>query len=226
MLDRLMNVLKAAFNKGIKQIETPEILAEQAQSELEGDVRKLKEALTTSLAQEKMLEKQLKKANEELDSWQNRAAVAVSQNNDDVAKQCLTKKQECVQQVQSLETQLSEQKNLTVSLREKSKDVENALREFQRKKADLVTRGKASQAAANATELMSNVSGGGMDKWEQKIQEKEARSEALGELAKESKLKSFAEEADVDDELAALKEQLSGPKLIVDTGSPPEPKDE
>lgn len=61
MFERLKNIINAMFNKSMSQLETPEVLAEQAQGELESGVKKLREAMTGSLANEKMLEKQLQK---------------------------------------------------------------------------------------------------------------------------------------------------------------------
>lgn len=228
MFDRLMNVIRAAFNKGMKEMETPEVLAEQAQSQLEGDLKKLKEALTNSIAQEKMLEQRVKKNAEETQTWQNRAAMAVQQDNDEVAKQCIEKKQASLSEGALLQTQQEEQKRMTASLKEKYKDVEAALRDFQRKKTDLVTRDKAVQATSRAQELVGGAGGSKMDQWEEKIRMKEARSEALNEMSRESKeaaqFDKLIAQNDVDDELAALKEQLSAPKLIVDTGSPDDSK--
>lgn len=222
MFDRLMNVIKGMFSKGISKLETPELMAEQAQADLEGNVKKLREAVTDSLAGEKMLEKQLQKNAEELATWHQRATVAVQQNNDEIARQCLKKKEEHNQAGMDLESQSRQQKTTTVQLKERLAEMEQKLREFKNKKQDLVTRTQASNATAKANELLSNSAGGtsGMDKWEQKIREKEARSEAMREMSESDSVKQVdIQLLDVDSQLAALKEQMSAgaPKLIVDT---------
>ena len=56
MFERFKNVISGMLNKGVSKMETPELLAEEAQEELESNVKKLKEALTDSIAQEKLLE--------------------------------------------------------------------------------------------------------------------------------------------------------------------------
>jgi len=216
MFKRLMSVMKAWFNKGMDQLETPEVLAEQAEGELEASLKKIKNSLTDSLTREKMLDQQIKKNAEELDTWVKRATVAVQNNNDEVARQCLVKKEECTQMARTLEAQLAEGKQTTASLREKLKEIERKVQEFQLKKKELLSRQKASQAAESVAKI--TTSGGSMDKWEEKIRMKEARSEAMKEMAAEDKLKNefkaITVNSDIDDELAALKEQVGQPKLI------------
>lgn len=227
MFERLKNIINAMFNKGMSQMETPEVLAEQAQSELEGSFKKLREALTSSLANEKMMEKQIQKATEELATWEKRATVAVTNGNDEVAKECLVRKQEQNQNIQSLQSQLAAQKQNSASLKERYQEVEAKLKSFMARKNDMISRHKASDAATKADSLIASSGGGsGLDKWEQKISEKEARAEAIREISgganssTEDKFKKLDKHIEMEDELAALKARMAEagktPKLIVD----------
>jgi phage shock protein A len=224
MFDRLKNIMNAMFNKSMSSLETPEVLAEQAQNELETGVKKLREALTASLTNEKMLEKQIQKATEEITTWEKRAAVAVGAGNDDVAKQCLAKKQEENVKLQSLQAQVTTQKQNTAALKERCQEMESKLRDFQARKNDMISRVKAGDAVVKADSLMSKTGSSGLDKWEQKIHEKEARAEAIRELngggAMEDKFKQLDKHIEMEDELAALKAKMAAdgkmPKLIVD----------
>lgn len=220
MLNRLMNVIKAMLNKGMQQMETPEVLAEEAQDQLEKQVKELLQAVTQAIANEKMLEQQIKKNSEDLSSWEKRATLAVQQNNDDIAKQCLMKKRELNEQAQILAKQLEDQKTTTAALRSRHAEFEGKLREFMVKKDGMTQRAKAGDAMAKASEIMSNSAGtSGMGKYEQKIMEREAKAAALGELSRnpaEDKLKALGENAQVEDDLAALKAQMGQVKLVVD----------
>ncbi|CAN5611866.1 phage shock protein PspA [soil metagenome] len=229
MFERLKNIINAMFNKGMSKMETPEVLAEQAQSELEGSFKKLREALTSSLANEKMMEKQIQKATEELATWEKRATVAVGAGNDEVAKECLVRKQEQNQNIQSLQSQLAAQKQNSATLKERYQEVEAKLKSFMSRKNDMISRHKASDAVTKADSLISSGGGGsGLDKWEQKISEKEARAEAIREISgggnssTEDKFKKLDKHIEMEDELAALKARMAdagkSPKLIVDGG--------
>ncbi|HEY9676553.1 MAG TPA: PspA/IM30 family protein [Drouetiella sp.] len=226
MFDRLKSIMNAMFNKGMSNLETPEVLAEQAQSELEGSLKQVREAMTTSLASEKMLEKQLAKAQEEVTTWEKRATVAVSQDRDDIAKEALMKKQESAANLQSLQTQLAEQKKSTAAFKERYQEVEAKFRDFTAKKNDMIARAKASDASVKAHDLISKPGGSSMERWEQKITEKEAKAEAIRELNSgtsgliEDKFKKLDKHIEMEDELAALKNRMAADgkmKLIVDS---------
>jgi phage shock protein A len=222
MFERLMNVIKAMFNKGMDKLETPEVLAEQAQIKLEQSLKDVKEAVIKAVQSEKLLEQQIEKNKEEIATWEKRAAMAVQGGNDDIAKQCLEKKAELNQAAKSLAEQLAQQRQTTAQLKARNAEIEQQFREFQNKKQDMLARHKASEAASKANELLSNTGGGGnsMDKWEQKIREKETRSAAINEMsgkAIEDKFKDLDKNIEIEDELAALKAKMSNsPKLIVD----------
>ncbi len=222
MLDRLMKLIEAFFNKSMSKMETPEVLAEQAQSELEENVKKIKEAVISGIANEKMIEGKIKKNAEDLALWEKRAMGALQQNDEELAKQCLQKKQEFGQNGQSLEQQLADQKKTNISLKERSAELEEKLRDFKAKRKELTARSQATDTVTKAHELLSGTgsSASSMDKWEEKIREKEARGEALREISgapMEDKFKNLDKNMALDDELAALKAKMgAGPKLIVD----------
>jgi phage shock protein A len=227
MFDRLFKIIQAFFDKGISKMETPEILAEQAQEQLESTVKKVRETVISAVANEKMLEGKIKKNAEELSLWERRAAAAVQQNDDELAKQCLQKKQELNQNAFSLQSQLAEQQKTTISLKERANELDEKLREFRNKKKDLSTRVQASESVNKAHDLLSSSTGSSMDKWEEKIREKESRSEAVREMSAapvEDKFKQLDKNMQLDDELAALKAKMGGgPKLIVDQESSQKP---
>ena len=222
MFDRLKNVMKGMLDKSVSKLETPEILAQMGETELENLLKQLKEATTEAITREKMIQKQLEKNQQDLEQWMKRAAVAVSQDNDDIAKQCLAKKVELEQGGKSLQTQLDEAKTAKDTLKDRYAEIEEKLRESRVKQKGLVARAKAGDAVVNAQDLMSNASGKSMDSIEEKIRMKEARSEALTEMAGDDKFKNAEKQMDVDHELAALKAQMGAntPKLIVEEVDP------
>jgi phage shock protein A len=227
MFDRMKNLVSGILNNGINKLETPEILAEQAENELTTSLKKIKEAIVNGLQNQKLLEGQIQKNKDQLAEWDRRAAAAVQKEDDDLAKQCLAKKVELNQAMQGIDVQLEQQKKANASLKESYSVTEEKLREFHNKKGGMIARSQASDAVAKANDLMSNAgSGGGMDKWEQKIREKEFQSEAMHEAsgggAVEDKFKALDKDTQLEDELAALKAKVT-PKLIVDESKTQEP---
>ena len=219
MFERLISILKGMFNKGMSKMETPEVLAEQAEMELESNFKQITESLTSGLATEKLLEQKIQKNNQDLSQWEKRAMLAVEQNNDDMARQCLAKKQEHAQAALQLETQLQEQKKSTAMLKEKHSELKTKLADFRQKKNDMMARMKSQDAVIKANELVAGTGGSSMDKWEQKIAEKEAMSQASREMSGaaqvDDQFKEWDKQAGLNDDLAALKASMgAGPKLI------------
>jgi phage shock protein A len=216
MLDRLLNILKGTANKGLSKMETPEILAEQADLEYQTNLKKLMEAIVAGVTREKSLEQKLNKAKEELATWEKRAVMSVQQNNDDIARQCIQKKQELTGVITANDAQLTEQKATNVKLKQQRQELEQQYEAFKRNKANLTGRLKAADGVTKANEILSKTGGSSMDKWEEKISEKENRASALREAASsgpsDNDLKQLDQKIQVDDELAALKAKMSAPK--------------
>jgi len=229
MFSGFVSIIKGMLNKGMNKLETPEVLAEQAQMELETNVKKIKEAVISGITTEKSLQKQMKEHTGKVEEWKKRAELAVQKGNDDIAKQCLEKRQESMQALQGLATQLEEQGKANQALKKRLSDAENELRNFHTKKKELLARGQANDALASANEHLTGSGTGtastSMDRWEQKIAEKEMRNEAIGELRDEPLLDEFklledsGGMSEIEMELAAMKEQLSTPAITMNKDS-------
>jgi phage shock protein A len=213
MFDRIKNLMNAMVSSGVNKMETPELLLEQAEMELQKNLKDLKEALTESVASEKMMEKQLQKKAEELSDWEKRATLAVQHNNDEVATECLKKKKEANEAHQSLTSQLQQQKATSATLKQRYSEVDEKLKDFLRKKPEMITRAKTSDSLAKANELTSGTGASSMDKWEEKIRARELQSDPLGTGAVEEKFKALDTHNELDDELAALKAKVGVSKI-------------
>ncbi len=229
MFNRLVMVIKAWINALLGKVEDPSVMLEQTYQDLQTNLIQLRQAVAQTIATEKQLEQQLKKNQEQSLTWQNRAALAVEQNNDDLARQALSRKQQYTQAIAALEEQLKKQKNITTTLRQRLNDLEVEVQKAYTKKQVLIARDKAALATSKATELLSQTTAEGtlsiMDKMEQKVNEREARAAALNDLSSDQldkQFKTLEGQPDIDAELAALKGQLRGnpPKITVKETGP------
>lgn len=224
MLDRLVQVIKAAFNALLGKVEDPQMMLEQSYNELQSNVISVRQAVAQAIATEKQLERELQKNKDQAATWQNRAAMAVQQNSDELARQALQRKQQYAQAAADLETQLKTQKEATAGLRQRLGELENELQKANTKKQVLIARDKAAKATIKANEILSKTNTSGalsvMERMESKVQEKEAKALALGELSGDSlekQFKSFEGKSDIELELLALKGEMgktAEPKLI------------
>jgi phage shock protein A len=226
MWSRLMSLLKAVFGKAMGHFEDPEMMLEQTYQELQSNLIQVRQAVAQAIATEKQLETQLQKNKDQAATWQNRAQLAVQQNNDDLARQALQRKQQYTQAAADLEVQLKAQKEATATLRQRLTELEGEVQKAYTKKQVLIARDKAAQATSRANEIMSKTTASGalsvIERMEQKVNERESKAAALAELGSDNldtKFKSFEGQVDIEAELMALKGGMPGgsqPKLIVD----------
>lgn len=215
MFERLGNLFRAMFNAILGKMEDPQIMLEQTYQDLQSNLIQVRQAVAQAIATEKQLEQQLQKNKDQAETWQNRAAMAVQQGNDDLAKQALQRKKQYVDAATDLETQLKSQRESTVTLRQRLTDLESEVQKAYTKKQVLIARDKAAQATSKANEILSKTTSSGamsvIEKMETKVLEREARAAALSELSTDSldkQFKNFEGKSDVDMELLALKQSM------------------
>ncbi len=238
MFDRLAQIIKAAFNAILGKVEDPQMMLEQTYNDLQNNVIQVRQAVAQAIATEKQLEQQLQKNKDQAATWQNRAAMAVQQNNDELARQALQRKQQYAQASTDLEQQLKVQKEATSGLRQRLTELENELQKAHTKKQVLIARDKAAKATMKANEILSKTNSNGtlnvIERMETKVLEREAKAAALGELGSDQldkQFKNFEGKTDIEMELMMLKGQMGAPssssgdqpKLIVSDKDNQEP---
>ncbi len=226
MFSRFASLVKAMFGRIMGRFEDPEMMLEQTYQEAQSNLIQVRQAVAQAIATEKQLEQQLQKNKDQAATWQNRAAMAVQQSNDDLARQALQRKQQYSQAASDLETQLKSQKDATQTLRGRLTELEGEVQKLYTKKQVLIARDKAATATTRANEIMSKTTSNGassiVERMEQKVSEKESKAAALAELGTDGldhKFKSFEGQVDIEAELMALKGGSVGaaqPKLIVE----------
>src|ERR1700736_5986838 len=115
MFERIAQLFRAMINAVLGRMEDPQIMLEQTYQDLQNNLIQVRQAVAQAIATEKQLEQQLQKNKDQAETWQNRAAMAVQQGNDDLAKQALQRRQQYVQAATDLETQLKSQKDSTTT---------------------------------------------------------------------------------------------------------------
>jgi phage shock protein A len=233
MFSRFMSLMKAFAGRLMGRFEDPEMMLEQTYQEAQSNLIQVRQAVAQAIATEKQLEQQLQKNKDQAATWQNRAAMAVQQSNDDLARQALQRKQQYAQAAADLEGQLKAQKEATSTLRGRLTELEGEVQKLYTKKQVLIARDKAATATTRANQIISKTTTNGalsiVERMEQKVSEKESKAAALAELGSDqldNKFKSFEGQVDIEAELMALKGTVGGgssPKLIVEKSAEKSP---
>jgi phage shock protein A len=224
LFDRVGRLVRANVNDMVSKAEDPEKILEQALMDMQEDLINMKQAVATAIAAQKRSQQQYEKNISESNTWQSRAQLALQKGDETLAREALVRKKAFSDTAASLKTQLDSQVSQVDLLRKNLMAMESKISEAKTKKDML----KARAAAAKANEQLqsvinSNNTGSAMaafERMEDKVLQIEARSVAAAELGGAGLEAQFAlleSGSDVDDELAAMKNQMLGGSAAAST---------
>ena len=92
--NRISTIFKANVNAALDQAEDPEKMLNQITTELQEQLVKVKQQVATAIAQEKRLQKDYENEQEQADSWEQKATIALQRENENLAREALTRRNE------------------------------------------------------------------------------------------------------------------------------------
>ena len=217
LFDRLGRVVRANINDLVSKAEDPEKVLEQAVIDMQEDLVQLRQAVARSIATQKRTEQQYNKNQSEANNWQQRAQLALSKGDENLAREALVRKKSFADTAASLKSQLDQQSNQVTTLKRNLIAVESKISEAKTKKDMLRARANAAKANRQLQDSVNNIGTssamGAFERMEDKVMQLEAESETASELGGtgiEQQFAALEAGSGVDDELAAMKAQLSG----------------
>jgi phage shock protein A len=223
LFDRLSRVIRANMNDLVSKAEDPEKLLEQALIDMQEDLIQLRQAVASTIATQKRTEQQYQKNLQSAEQWQQRAQLALSKGDENLARQALTQKKTYADTATALKIQLDQQVTQVETLKRNLIALESKISEAKTKKDMLKARAQAAKANQQLSEAMTNIGTSSamaaFERMEEKVMQIEAQSQAAAEIGGtgiESQWAQLEGGSAVDDELAMLKLQMAG-------GSPNQP---
>ncbi|BAY43753.1 phage shock protein A, PspA [Scytonema sp. HK-05] len=206
----------AALNQLLQQGTDPEKLLDLAVEDMQEDLLKFRQAVIPVIAAKKRTLQHYEQAQAEEKKWQRRALLAVQKGDDNLARQALERKKIFAENANTLKVHLDEQTALVDSLQSKLFAFETKVSEAKAKKVMLKARIAAAKAEAQLQStvgrLGSSSAMAAFERMEEKVLLQEAHTQSVAELASanlESQFAALESSGDIDDELAALKEQMA-----------------
>lgn len=217
LFDRISRVIRGNLNDMVSKAEDPEKILEQAVIDMQEDLVQLRQAVAQAIAQQKRTQQQVKQNQSEAAKWQQRAQLALQKGDEQLAREALVRKKSKADTAAVLEPQLQQQSAQVETLKRNLIALEGKISEAKTKKNMLKARAQAAKANQKLQETVGNIgtssSMAAFERMEEKVVSLEAQSEAAAELGGAGLEEQFAQleaGSGVDDELAALKAQLSG----------------
>ncbi len=218
-IKRLSAIITANMNTEIEQMENPEQLIKQAIREMEENISLLKQEVVYAVAGKNRLYNEKERNAALAEKWLQNAEIAISENNEELAKSSLLRKKE----FQGIEAELTDnflksEKNCD-RLKSRLNTMKTKLEEAKRHYISLVARQRAAQARKKINNTTMQFEKQMAEKHdfcslELKIDEMEACVEAYDEVeieenTLEKEIDQLAVNREIENELAALKEKVN-----------------
>mmetsp|Transcript_30224 Transcript_30224/g.46358 ORF Transcript_30224/g.46358 Transcript_30224/m.46358 type:complete len:344 (-) Transcript_30224:147-1178(-) len=234
LVDRFMRVAKSNVNSVLMNLEGPEKIMNQAVEDMQKDLLKIRQSYAEVTAAQRRLTKQLETAEVSAQDWYNRAQLALQKGNDGLARAALSRRQEQLEVVKGLASQMNVQGAAIDKLYEGMHTLEGKILEAKQKKAQYAARAKTAESTTKVNDMLSGLTGTtSMDafkRMEEKVEALEAAAEASAEMSSltgnsnylpgssESELEKefllLEGSAAVEDELSRMKTKLLSGSIV------------
>jgi phage shock protein A len=226
---RVSAILQAKTNKVLDKAEDPrETLDLSYEKQLES-LQKVRRSVADVATAKKRIELQAGQLQKQADKLQEQAKQAVSLGNEDLAREALTRRSALGEQLADLKVQHDQVSEQEERLVETSQRLQAQIEQFRTRKETLKATYTAAEAQTKVGEAVSGIStsmgdaGAAMQRAQDKIAGMQARAGAIDELLASGALTDLNQPVDdiqaqldrvsstsqVDNELAAIKAQLS-----------------
>ena len=217
LFDRIMRVIRANLNSLVSGAEDPEKILEQAVLDMQEDLIQLRQAVAQAIATQKRTERQCSQAQTTADEWYRRAQLALQKGEETLAREALTRRKSYQDTAEAMRSQIEQQATIVTQLKQNMMKLESKISEAKTKKDLYIARARSAKASQQINDMMGRVGTGGaiaaFERMEEKVLQLEAQSEAVAELGTddlEQRIASLGEADEVENELAAMKNQLAG----------------
>lgn len=220
LFDRISRLIRANLNSLVGRAEDPEKILEQAVEDMQNDLIQLRQAVAQAIATQKRSERQQAQAESTANEWQRRAQLALEKGDETLAREALVRRKSYSETAEAINTQLGQQSSIVAKLKQNMTALESKLSEAKSRKDLFIARARAAKASQSLNEMLGRNSTssalGAFERMEDRVNELEAQSEAVAELAEgddvEKQFAALESGGDVDQELAAMKAQLQAGK--------------
>ncbi|NJL01150.1 MAG: PspA/IM30 family protein [Spirulinaceae cyanobacterium RM2_2_10] len=213
-LDRIWQATRAQLNHLARAAEDPAEALERAAYEMETHVLQMRQAVAQAIATQKRTERQARQSEAIAEDWERRARLALTQSDEPLAREALSRRQSHLDTARGLRSQLEQQSGLVTRLKQDLRDLERQVAATQIKKDLYLARAQSAEATRRMRELLTGAAGAAtqtiFDRMEARVLELEAQAELMAASSVETQFDQLEQAAAVDAELAALKAEQGG----------------
>ncbi len=224
-LKRMWNLVRGKAAAALDRFEDPEEQLSVFVGELDDQVQDLQRSVAGAIADEKRLKLQLDELLRRAGDWERRALLALAEGNEDLARDALLKKEECLQQSLTLRSSWEAQEEATTKLKDSLRSAKDRIQEAKRKYTLLLAEYRSAQTKQKIASSMTLKAPESpmlhVERLREKIQAIEAESEASRvlhedgtDLDLEGAFLDLEKQKRGEEALAALKAKLDDQKQL------------
>ena len=216
IFSRMADIVKANINDLLTKAEDPEKMIRQMILEMEEAVNKATASVGTAVASEKRLERQVLAQEDQMESWQKKAELAVESGEDELARRALDRKAALQEALADLQAALEESQKTSSQLKEQMQQLKAKLDEARTRQGALIARQRAAQARKQIAKGLSGVGDDAFSSFERfrdSVETEEAEADAHQGLAGpdaslDDQFGKLERRQSVEDELKAMKKKM------------------
>ncbi len=214
---RFKDIVGANINAILDKAEDPEKMIRLMMQEMEDTMVELKSSCAEKMASLNALERERENLKELLIRWEGRAKLAIESGRDDLAREALTEKKSCTNDLDYLDKESEHLNKIIGECKLNISQLEEKLEQVSQKHRLLIQRGIHAQEKKRAKETIYHATGNEamrrFDEMENRINRMEAEADLAGSSRnndREWEFQKMESSTEVEDELAALKKKMGG----------------
>jgi phage shock protein A len=208
LLERVSTLIRANLNDLIDKAEDPEKVIKQIILDMQNQLMQVKTQVAIAIADQHLLEKKHKENEENVQSWERKAELAVTKKQDDLARAAIERSLSYKQLAEGFAQQVQDQKVQVENLKSALRKLEQKLAEAESKSDLLIARHRRARAVDRAADagikLNGKTSAPGFDRMKNKVMRSEAISQAKAEFAGTDSLEDKFDHLEKEDEVERL----------------------
>lgn len=218
LFKRVADLLDANINALIDKVEDPEVMLEKYILDMDEEYKETQAMVAKTIAARNITQSKYTQIEEQVDTWEKNAMLAVEKGNDDLAKKALLEKANHEKALVSMKPELDAQSIEVDNLKLLLTKLESKINEAKSRKEILVTKAVHAETKKKIAEFSTKMSGSdsveGFSRMEEKVNEMAAEAAAIAELNGDSleaqfeALKTANEDSSSDEMLAQLKARM------------------
>ena len=216
ILTRIATLINANINAMIDSAEDPEKMVNEYLRQMRAELSEARAATAMAMADETRLRSQYERYKSESQDWQGKAEMAVQADQDDLAREALTRRASAQKLADSYQTQWESQHDQVGDLREALAKLEAKISEAETKRELIIAkqrRAATQEAITNALQSMDGqTADASLHRMEAEVDQRLARAQAMAELSGQdldSRFSDLETENQVNNDLAELKRKFN-----------------